>query len=246
MAWTVPIRWTVNTTVTAAQLNTGLRDNLNATETSTATTAGDMIYATAKNTLTRLASGSARTALMVASGGTAPEWKHSFYPIQIGTTPSTLGVGVVGAPIFESKVIASHLGENDSIFATFFITIYNNSASTLVSDIYFYTQSGGTTENIGYWIPANTSHTTSSTSRGGWYSAWIVGKGTSTSRNVFLVGPRNASAMPLFGATTDIYFIENTSSKSGCLIGIYYTCSPPFPDTSITVHYAGIWSMRAI
>lgn len=72
MAWTSPRTWVLNEVVTPALLNTHLRDNLNATATATVTTAGDTVYATAANTLARLAIGTANKVLV--STGSAPAW----------------------------------------------------------------------------------------------------------------------------------------------------------------------------
>src|SRR3990167_3647383 len=55
MAWTSPRTWVTGETVTAALLNTHVRDNLNALM--VVTTKGDIAVATAAQTLTRLAVG---------------------------------------------------------------------------------------------------------------------------------------------------------------------------------------------
>jgi len=72
MAWTAPRTWTTGELVTAAFLNTHVRDNLLETAPAKVTTAGDLVYATAANTLTRLAIGSATTVLH--GGASAPIW----------------------------------------------------------------------------------------------------------------------------------------------------------------------------
>ena len=242
MAWTVPRRWTVNETVTAAQLNTHLRDNLNASETATVTTAGDLVYATAKNTLARLAAGSARTALTVASGGTAPEWKHSFYPIQVSTDAS-YGLPAAACVIFRSIPLASYLAGNDAIIGLFFITIYNNTGSTVDGEVEL--RNGD--ESVGFWGPAGASITTNAACRGGWFSTIWVSKGSSTSRNYFMSGPRNASIFPLLGAVTDMYFVENFTASAPSTMGIFYNFQANSSSLlSFTVNYAGIWGMRSI
>lgn len=50
MAWTTPMTYTDGTALTAAQLNTYLRDNLNETMTAKATAEGSMFFSTAANT----------------------------------------------------------------------------------------------------------------------------------------------------------------------------------------------------
>lgn len=74
MAWTTPKTFTAAAVLTAAELNTHLRDNLNETSAATVTTAGDMTYADAANSMgSRLAIGAAGTFL--ASTGSAPVWR---------------------------------------------------------------------------------------------------------------------------------------------------------------------------
>jgi hypothetical protein len=242
MAWTVPIRWTVNQIVTAALLNTHLRDNLNASETATVTTAADLVYATAKNTLTRLAAGSARTALTVASGGTAPEWTHSFYPIKVSTLASTLLSDGTSRDVWGFNA-ASYLGANDAVFIAAFCTYFNN--ANTCAELNLALVNTAANETIGYWIPIGASHSSNTASRGGWYYAWLVGK-TSTCQRFFMIGPRNASAMPLLGAITDMYLVENSCSTatSGC-IAIRGT-SGPGASADFTLHFVGAWRMRSI
>jgi len=75
MAWTAPRTWVTGELVTAALLNTHLRDNLLATGVAQVTTAGDIVYATGANALSRLAVGTANQVLAVNSGATAVEWQ---------------------------------------------------------------------------------------------------------------------------------------------------------------------------
>lgn len=51
MAWTAPVTWTANTTLTAALLNTHLRDNMLALEPALATTVGSYFCTTSANTI---------------------------------------------------------------------------------------------------------------------------------------------------------------------------------------------------
>ena len=74
MAWTTPKTFTAGSVLTAAELNTHLRDNLNETCAPTVTTAGDMTYADAANSMGgRLALGAAGE--FMVSDGSAPTWK---------------------------------------------------------------------------------------------------------------------------------------------------------------------------
>src|SRR3972149_2928849 len=74
MAWTAPRTWVAAEILTAALLNTHLRDNLLETGPAKVTTQGDLLYATAANALTRLAKGTADQQLRMNAGATAPEW----------------------------------------------------------------------------------------------------------------------------------------------------------------------------
>lgn len=73
MAWTAPKTWT-NAVLTAAELNTHVRDNLNETAPGKVTTAGDIVYATGANTITRLGIGTGLQLFRTNAGATAPEW----------------------------------------------------------------------------------------------------------------------------------------------------------------------------
>ena len=64
--------WVTGETVTAALLNTHLRDNLLQTAPALVTTAGDITYATAASTLARLGVGASNQVL--AGGASAPAW----------------------------------------------------------------------------------------------------------------------------------------------------------------------------
>ncbi len=76
MAWTAPRTWVTGEVVTAALMNTHLRDNLLETSAATATTAGDLVYADAANSMgSRLAIGAAGT--LLASTGSAPVWRST-------------------------------------------------------------------------------------------------------------------------------------------------------------------------
>jgi len=72
--WTSPRTWVTSELVTASLLNTHIRDNLLETAPAKLTVAGDLPYATAANTLARLAKGTALQGLRMNAGATAPEW----------------------------------------------------------------------------------------------------------------------------------------------------------------------------
>lgn len=70
-SWTSPRTWTTGEVVTAAIMNTHVRDNLNETAPAKATTDEDIIVATAANTIDRLAVGSNTQVLTVVTGSVA-------------------------------------------------------------------------------------------------------------------------------------------------------------------------------
>lgn len=71
MAWTAPRTWVTSEVVSAAVMNTHVRDNLLQTAPAKVTTAGDIVYASGANALSRLAAGATGTVL---TGGTSPSW----------------------------------------------------------------------------------------------------------------------------------------------------------------------------
>ena len=76
MAWTAPTDRITGDIITAAQWNAllGATGDLSLTATGIVTTQGDMVYATAANTLARLAKGTSLQQLRMNTGATAPEW----------------------------------------------------------------------------------------------------------------------------------------------------------------------------
>ncbi len=72
MAWTAPRTWVTAEVVTAALMNTHLRDNLLETSTAKVTTAGDLTYASGANALARLGIGAVDQFLI--GGASAPAW----------------------------------------------------------------------------------------------------------------------------------------------------------------------------
>ena len=79
MAWTAPTDRITSDIITAAQWNTflGATGDMSLTATGIVTTQGDTVYATAANTLARLAKGTAYQALAMNAGATAPSWQAS-------------------------------------------------------------------------------------------------------------------------------------------------------------------------
>lgn len=75
MAWTAPRTWVTGETVTAALMNAHVRDNFLETSAATVTTAGDIAFADAANSMgSRVAIGADNTHLI--SNGSAPVWRE--------------------------------------------------------------------------------------------------------------------------------------------------------------------------
>ena len=87
MAWSAPRTWVTAETVTAALMNAEIRDNLLATSAATVTTAGDIAFADAANSMgSRVALGAAGSHLV--STGSAPIWRDVATDVDTGNGTS--------------------------------------------------------------------------------------------------------------------------------------------------------------
>lgn len=73
MAWSTPRSWTTGEIVTAAMMNSHVRDNLNETMVAKVMAAGDLAYATGPNALARLPM-AAKGAILGVGGSNLPAW----------------------------------------------------------------------------------------------------------------------------------------------------------------------------
>jgi hypothetical protein len=91
MAWSAPRTYVTGETITAAILNADHRDNLLETSAATATTAGDLVYADAANSMgSRLGIGAVPAIL--STTGSAPVWRtvaQSLGDASYGSGPSS-------------------------------------------------------------------------------------------------------------------------------------------------------------
>ena len=84
MAWTAPRTWVTGETVTAALMNAHIRDNFLETSATTVTTAGDLVYADAANSMgSRVGIGAANAHLV--SDGSSPVWRAIATDVDTGT-----------------------------------------------------------------------------------------------------------------------------------------------------------------
>jgi hypothetical protein len=111
MAWTAPRTWVAAEIVTAALMNTHLRDNMLETAPAIVTTAGDIVYADAANSLVRLGVGSGGTFLR--STGTAPEWADP----SDGSKLDGDTIDIDGTPTNYTPVATSPASDVDDLWA---------------------------------------------------------------------------------------------------------------------------------
>ena len=75
MAWTNPRTWAVGENVTAALMNTHVRDNMLQTAPARVTTQGDIVFASGANALSRL--GIAAVNKVLVGGANTPAWSDT-------------------------------------------------------------------------------------------------------------------------------------------------------------------------
>jgi hypothetical protein len=119
MAWTAPRTWVALETVTAALLNTHLRDNLLETAPAKASAQADTFYATAANAIARLAKGTALQLKRMNSGATAPEWYTPGFKSVLYWGEATYPIGpadstVLGPGQSDTSVSAIYSGGDDA------------------------------------------------------------------------------------------------------------------------------------
>lgn len=99
-----PRTWVAGETLTAGQLNEQLRDNIVLTAPGVVTTAGDVVYASAANTPTRLAAGTDGAPFVYDTGTNAPTWP-------VDATAVAVDVGWAGSntiTLSESTTYTAH------------------------------------------------------------------------------------------------------------------------------------------
>lgn len=110
---TTDLTWVSAEILTAALLNTHLRDNLLETGPAKVTTAGDLLYATAANALTRLGIGTTRAVL--EAGASAP----TYGPLR-PTVGQYMGAAVADHHVESGTAVSSSAGAVTVNFANAF------------------------------------------------------------------------------------------------------------------------------
>ena len=143
MSWTAPRTYIIGETVTAAILNTDVRDNLLATSVAVSAAQGDIMYATAANALTRLAKGTGYQRLRMNSGATAPEWASDLPALDVVTAETTVASTVTETNLLSYSLPANTLGTDSLLKITALLTFLNNTGAGVTEVVKF--KYGGTT-----------------------------------------------------------------------------------------------------
>ena len=146
MAWTAPRTWVTSETVTAAMMNTHVRDNFLETSAATAVAAGDLISADGANSMGNRISIAAAPALL-ASDGSDPVWRR---PATDSRTDTVTG-GAAGA--YRSLGGVSWYNDSDDVTVSLttgtdvmvFIKGMMKSTTAAATTIIGYTVGGATT-----------------------------------------------------------------------------------------------------
>lgn len=185
MAWTSPRTWVASETLTAALLNAHIRDTLNETAPAKVTTKGDIVAATAANTLARLAIGSNGYPLIADSAATTG--------IRWGSTGKTASAGSVLNINLSSTLTAA--ANSDFLYQAYIGGTFAKSTYTglvaraLVIDTVANTGTGTIDAATGLYVTAQTAGTTN-------WSVYVEGGNTylgSTSSKVFIGDTANAN-----------------------------------------------------
>ena len=109
MAWTTPRTWVTGEIVTAALLNTHVRDNLNVTAPAIMTGQGDLIFATGANAPSRLAKDTGSTRYLSNTGtNNNPAWA------QVALTTGVSGI----LPVANGGTNLSSYAVGDVVYAS--------------------------------------------------------------------------------------------------------------------------------
>lgn len=189
--------------------------------------AGDLIYATANDTVARLALGTANQQLRVNSGATAPEW----------FTPAAAASGLT---LITSTTLSGAASKNvDSVFTStykFYLIKYVGQSSNANDEIYLRFRTGGTTNtNASYYKQSInlTSTTVSGVTDTTGQTAIYLGDADTTNEShfeIFVYNPELAKRTALYCLTGGSYggvlytksmraLFANTTSFDGFNIG---------------------------
>ena len=148
MSRSTPRTWVYNELVTAAIMNAHVRDQLNAYW--PYTTAGDQAYASAADTVARLAIGTAGQVETTNAGATAPEWAGGLKLIEeISLGAATASFDFTSIPQYYThlKIMLQARGDRAATSDNLYLRFNNDSGNNYDTES---NQAGlGTTENFG-------------------------------------------------------------------------------------------------
>jgi len=195
MAWSWPPSWAVGKLVTAAELNTYVRDNLAEAGPAVVTTAGDLLVGNAANDLKRLAIGNANDILKVS--GSAVAWAaaatQSIWVAVTTLTDTAMGAGatqwgteeaVVANPSESVNIMAwvSGYSGTGTVNLRVYVQISTDGGSTWSSGLY------EDLDNDTSWnINLSGFHCVEATVPTGEIQARVYGQGSATFYDGFLV-----------------------------------------------------------
>lgn len=150
MAWSAPRTWVTAEVVTAAVLNAHVRDNLDETAPAKVTTAGDLVYASGANALTRLAAAGDDHRILKGSA-TTPSWAGITNFIQFTRDHTTTDFALDGTAQDTAAAAVVNPGWGEfTIFAWAWATVRVGSASfTVQARLDDGTNTGGTVLGTG-------------------------------------------------------------------------------------------------
>lgn len=137
MAWTTPRTWTTGELVTAALLNTHLRDNFNVTMPALVTAAGDIAQATGANALARLGIGTAFQIPAVNAGATALAYRNNGVLQTVSTESGVVATGTTLIP-FDDTIPQNTEGDQ---YMTLAITPLLSTSTLIIDCVLFISHS---------------------------------------------------------------------------------------------------------
>ena len=158
------------------------------------TTAGDILYGTAADTVARLGIGTAGQFLKVNSGATAPEWAHQTYRLI-----SRVAFSDVASQAFDDVFT--------STYQKYYVTLDNMSAATTSDDLQLqFRYAGPTTQATGYYgsilmVDYAGTQTIAATNNANQFTISLSTGSTASSAlgggNLFFSGVGNSSTKPI-------------------------------------------------
>jgi hypothetical protein len=118
LAWTAPLTWASGRIVTAADLNTYLRDNQLQTAGAIFSAQGDILYATGANAPARLAKSTTSTQYLANTGtSNAPQWNEVALATGVSGTLPVANGGLGASSLTDKSVLITQDSGTDTVAA---------------------------------------------------------------------------------------------------------------------------------